>query len=199
MTTAPIRVPGLRERKKEATRQALHEAAVRLAVANGLEGLTVEAISDDVGVSRRTFSNYFGGKEEALLYSDQRRLARLLALVDGRPPAEEPWAALAHAARDLALDGVDDPRWLAQLQMLRNTPALLAERVAIYGTAERALAERVAVRLPRGVDGPDVTLAARLLAATFLAAVRIATQYWVDHPDTSLAAVLDDALTLARS
>src|SRR5689334_15164831 len=192
MTTAPLRVPGLRERKKEATRQAMHEAAVRLAVKHGLDGVTVEAIADTVGVSRRTFSNYFTGKEEALLYSDQRWITRLLALVDARPPAEEPWAALSRAARDLATDGVGDPRWVAQLQLMRSSPGLLAQRVAIYGTAERALAERVAVRLAPQPADRDVTLAARVLAATFLAAVRVATQYWVDHPETPLAAVLDE-------
>ena len=59
--------PGLRERKKAATRQALHEAAVRLAIAHGPDRITVEAVADEAGVSRRTFSNYFANKEEALL------------------------------------------------------------------------------------------------------------------------------------
>ncbi|SHJ98400.1 DNA-binding transcriptional regulator, AcrR family [Nocardiopsis flavescens] len=58
---------GLRERKKMATRRALREAAVRLALEHGLENVTVEDVAADVGVSTRTFFNYFGTKEEALL------------------------------------------------------------------------------------------------------------------------------------
>jgi AcrR family transcriptional regulator len=61
--TSPV---GLRERKKTATRQALHEAAVRLAVERGVDNVTIEAIADAASVSRRTFSNYFAGKEQAL-------------------------------------------------------------------------------------------------------------------------------------
>src|SRR5215212_8411293 len=103
---------GLRERKKMATRQALYEAAVRLAVEHGLERLTVEAIADAADVSRRTFSNYFPNKEEALLWSDRVRVRRLLDLVRERPAEEPPEHALAAAARELITGDTRDPGWL---------------------------------------------------------------------------------------
>ncbi|MFC7467789.1 TetR/AcrR family transcriptional regulator [Actinomadura keratinilytica] len=53
---------GLRERKKAATRQAVHEAAMRLTREHGLDHVTVEAIADAAEISRRTFSNYFAGR-----------------------------------------------------------------------------------------------------------------------------------------
>src|ERR1700761_8769527 len=91
---------GVRGGEKAATRQALHEAAMRLALANGFESITVEAVADAAGVSRRTFSNYFANKEEALLYGDQQRVRGLIASVRARPAAEPAWTALTRAARE---------------------------------------------------------------------------------------------------
>jgi len=61
-------LPGLRERKKADTRRALSDAALGLAFERGLDNVTREDIANVVGVSLRTFNNYFNGKYEALAY-----------------------------------------------------------------------------------------------------------------------------------
>ncbi len=59
--------PGLRERKKQQTRHAIHEAAFRLIDEQGLEASTIDQICSEADVSSRTFFNYFPSKAAALL------------------------------------------------------------------------------------------------------------------------------------
>lgn len=58
----------LRESKKQATRQAMSDAAARIVVEEGAEALTVARIANAAQVSPRTFHNYFSSVTEALLH-----------------------------------------------------------------------------------------------------------------------------------
>ncbi|HCN45248.1 MAG TPA: TetR family transcriptional regulator [Pseudomonas sp.] len=62
-----IKPCGLRERKKQQTRRAIHGAALRLLDEGGLENATVERICDAADVSARTFFNYYPSKAAAIL------------------------------------------------------------------------------------------------------------------------------------
>lgn len=61
-----VNQPNLRERKRQETAHALSRVAFDLAVEHGLDGYTIDDIAKTVGVSRRTFANYFSCKEEAI-------------------------------------------------------------------------------------------------------------------------------------
>lgn len=183
----------LRERKKAATRQALHEAALRLAMDRGLDQVTSEAVADAAGVSRRTFSNYFANKEQALLHGDTTRMRLLLELVLARPASEPVWVALSAAARGLLVYlGDRDPDWVARARLIRQHPSLVLYQVAMYASFERDLADAIASRLP-----PDETgIRPRLIAACYLGALRVAVQTWLDQPTgTSLSEMVDQALS----
>ena len=187
---------GLRARKKVATRQALHDAAFKLAVQQGFGRLTVEAIADQAGVSRRTFSNYFTNKEEALLYGDQQRMRVLIGMVRARPAHESPWTALTKAAQEFYPRFGDlDSEWAAEGRLLRAQPTLVAAQVQAHAALESELAGEVAARLTR--EDP-AGVRARLMAAAFLAALRVALQIWLDeNSGAQLSELVDDALAEA--
>jgi AcrR family transcriptional regulator len=58
--------PGLRERKRAALERDLASAALSLVAERGFAMVTVDDIVARTGVSRRTFSNYFACKEDAV-------------------------------------------------------------------------------------------------------------------------------------
>ncbi|MEV1331325.1 TetR family transcriptional regulator [Micromonospora costi] len=187
--------PGLRERKKAATRLALHDAALRLAIDQGLDRVTIEAIADAANVSRRTFSNYFSSKEEAIFHGDTMRLRRMLELIREQPTDEQPWTVLTRAALRLTEESYldADTEWLAHRRQLRGHPGLAAHQVAAYATVER----EVAAELARRLGGDDAALRSRVLAATFLATVRVAVQGWIEHPEQPLLDAVRAALAAA--
>ena len=94
-TTTQTEGPGLRQRKKLATRQALARAAMQIAVERGLDNVRVQDITDAVNVSRRTFTNYFSSKEEAIASLNSDRFAAAAEALSGRPAGEPLAGSLA--------------------------------------------------------------------------------------------------------
>jgi AcrR family transcriptional regulator len=63
----PISASSIRERRKAETARALKSAARRLTYDRGLSGYTVDELCQEVGVSRRTFFNYYASRENAVI------------------------------------------------------------------------------------------------------------------------------------
>lgn len=57
---------GLRERKRRAIAHDLATAAFDLTVKHGLDGFTIDELTEQAGYARRTFANYYSCKEEAV-------------------------------------------------------------------------------------------------------------------------------------
>ena len=80
---------GLREIKKEATAQALGEAAFELALERGMDGFVIDDVVERASYSRRTFANHFSCKEEAVasvLFVGADKVAAFIAGVpEGTP------------------------------------------------------------------------------------------------------------------
>lgn len=80
--------PGLRERKKQRTRQALIEGALRLFDEKGYEETTLAEIAAGAEVSTRTFFSYFASKEDVVFFDTKERLQLAVATIADRQPDE---------------------------------------------------------------------------------------------------------------
>ncbi|MFJ8857190.1 TetR family transcriptional regulator [Streptomyces sp. NPDC102451] len=189
---------GLRERKKAATRQAVHEATMRLTVEHGFDHVTVEAVADAAGISRRTFSNYFTNKEDALLYGEEQLIGSLVRAVRDRPADEPAWTALRAAVTEFSRR-VEPPEreWAIRTRLAMRHPSLLARQLANHAELERDLADAIAVR--RGPANDPVRPV--VMAAAFLATLRIAMRMWIEEDlARSPGEVIDEVLQeMARS
>jgi AcrR family transcriptional regulator len=199
-TTPHTADPGLRERKKLATREALALAALRLAVEVGLENLRVQDVTDQVNVSRRTFTNYFSCKEEAIASLSGGRFSRAVEALRDRP-ADEPLAeslAEVFAEQHRVASQLDGDR-IAQIRLLMTSPAMQGEALKVIVAAEEPLAKVIAERT--GAD-PQGDLYPHVLAAAVMAAVRAATGHWTTGgmrlADVIHEAVLQVAAPAAR-
>ncbi|MEO8263341.1 MAG: helix-turn-helix domain-containing protein, partial [Pseudolysinimonas sp.] len=67
MTDPAVETPGLRERKRLATRRAIQVAAIEIVRERGLDATTIDEIARIADISPRTFFNYFSSKEEAII------------------------------------------------------------------------------------------------------------------------------------
>ncbi|MER6386459.1 TetR family transcriptional regulator [Streptomyces sp. NPDC001250] len=183
MVTAPngTPAPGLRERKKTATRAALSQAALRLAVERGWENVRVEDIAAAAGVSPRTFNNYFPSKEAAVLATQAERAERIVEALRARPEQEPLWDALTGAFIDTFRDGGPDPSALQRIRLAMDHTQLAAAQLRFEAEAAETLAAEIAHRT--GTD-PERDLYPRLAATLAITTSRLAFEHWVASVST---------------
>ncbi|CAM5268572.1 hypothetical protein SCALM49S_05055 [Streptomyces californicus] len=83
---------GLRERKKQRTRDALVRASLELFTTQGYERTTVDEIVEAVDVSQRTFFRYFASKEDVTFAVQEIVESRFIDELRRRPAHEAPFA-----------------------------------------------------------------------------------------------------------
>jgi AcrR family transcriptional regulator len=167
---------GLRERKKRATRQALHSEALRLVAQRGFDDVTIEDIAAAADVSPRTFFNYFGSKEDVIVNPDPDRVERLRSMLASHTSAE-PALAVIETVLVQSLDEVTDRReeWLLRLRLVREIPALTPRHLAAFDAMERVLIDDVARRTGRSAASDIYPV---LVGSAAMAAMRAAIARW---------------------
>lgn len=164
---------GLRERKKQKTRQAIQRAALRLFMKQGYEATTVEDIAAAAEVSPSTFFNYFPSKEDVVLYDMYDPMAIELIL---KRPSNEPLATVARRViEELGRTFESDKEMiLSRGRLLMDVPEL---RSRMWDELERSQAlfvEVIARRTGRKADDFDL----RVLTRSFVGGIYEAVMEW---------------------
>jgi AcrR family transcriptional regulator len=183
-----------RERKKIATRRAIHEAAFELVDRQGLSGTTIEAISERAGVAPRTFWSYFPSKEDAVVGRDPDAAQTLRTALLARPEHEDIVVSLRAVLEEYVADRVVDSQLaVRRQQLIHREVSLMSAVAAAFNEIEQALISAVAERL--GLD-PAADLLPGVLVAATCGACRVAQLHWAEakgrrpFPD-----LLDEAFT----
>lgn len=132
---------GLRERKKEQTRSALHRAALELARdAESPNDVTVEAIAEAAGVSARTFFNYYPSKEAAFAGLDPDLPELLASRVRARPASESTGEAIRAVLEEYVAEHTRDKHWWdLRAEVARRSPEVAALAMGTSARTDRTL------------------------------------------------------------
>jgi len=174
--------PGLRERKKQRTRQLIADTARRLFAERGFEAVTVAEVARAAEVAEKTVFNYFPTKEDLFYSRLEAFQEEILSAVRTRKPGQTVLAAFRafllqpRGAFDLEASGGDEEA-TRQLQTMSRvitaSPALLARERQVYDQYATALATLIADET--GSPGAEVT--ARAVASALLGAHRALLAY----------------------
>jgi AcrR family transcriptional regulator len=184
--TAPL---GMRERKRREVRARIEEAALFLALRDGLDATTVDAISERADVSPRTFFNYFDTKDSAVLGVHQADLTDDLAAEHVARAAGQP---LVSSLVELVLAVMGAPTAAGavvhrdRVALVKRHPQVLAGQFAqiaarnewLVGTAQQIIAAAGGTE-PGGASRAE----AEVLLGTCGAAIRTAVREWADAED----------------
>jgi AcrR family transcriptional regulator len=189
---------GIRERKKQRTRQALRQAALELFQERGFEATTIADITAAADVAPRTFFSYFPTKEDVVLDEGPQRFDQLLQqTLRQRPHGEPLLAAFRRAALQIAADlqtQSDQQRALARI--VGSTPAIQARIRERMGQWEEQLAAMIAQERNAPPDDLDAHVVAAALVGVLRSVQRVAV---AAEMQLDLPALMDHAFDLLES
>ena len=181
--------PGLRERKKQETRDRISGVATGLFLERGFDAVSVAEVAEAAGVSKMTVFNYFPRKEDMFFDRGPEFVEMITEAVRGRPAGRPPVEAL----RDLVLRLFDQRHPLAGFQdamtafwaVVLGSPALRARVREAIEEGESLVAELFA----EAGDERRARMTAALVTAAYRACyVDAARRIMAGEPAESFAA-----------
>ncbi|WP_350353029.1 helix-turn-helix domain-containing protein [Microbacterium sp. A8/3-1] len=187
----------MREQRKRETSRALTKVARRLTADQGFAGFTVEELCAEVGVSRRTFFNYFESKENAVFgfaTIDSRQEALEEAFVAERGELLDDFVGLTIHRFGL-FNPLEDAAEL--FAVIEQEPRLLKAAFEQIAKNERRDMELIVRRMG---DVADADLRAEVMVHSVGALVRLSMDQLLHHHSTdSFETLITRRLELARA
>lgn len=180
---------GLRELKKERTREAIQREALRLIASQGYDATTCEQIAAAAEVSPATLFRYFANKEDVVLQDVYDPL--IAEAVQARPTGEAPVTAVRRGFAD-AFGHV----YQADLEAIRQRTALILSVPALRARSreqQESLVRHLADALGERASVTGRELDAEVAGSVFAAAVGVAVERWAQRGG-DLPAYVDAAL-----
>ena len=177
MTTASSNPPGLRERKKQRTRQAIVEAATRLFAERGYGDTTLAEVADEAEVALSTIFNYFPGKPDIVFAMTDAVIESARVRVVERPEGETATHAVLAWVSEV-LPELERP----YKEAIRRGPGIIAsdpDLVAAERLRTALLEDELALGFARdlGEDPPGVR--SRMMAAIALGGMIDVWNDWI--------------------
>ena len=168
---------GLRERKKQQTREAIAEAARALFVERGFEAVRVAEIARAADVSEKTVFNYFPTKEDLVFWRLEAFEEEILGALRERAPGEPALAAFRRfVLTPRGLIDEDDPaareRLLGITRMITSSRALVAREQQVFERFTGSLARMLAEETGAGAGDIEPWVAANAMMGVHRALVR---------------------------
>ena len=193
---------GLRERKKQRTREQIVDAAMRLFAERGYHATTIADIAAAADVAPRTFFSYFPSKEAVVFHDVDRDLDTLASALRERLPDETALDALRRW-----IDAMFD-QWMEEEDeaLLRKRLCREDEGLANFqGGVMARIHELVLDAIARDLGEPADALRPRLVASATMAALTSLEGSFDEQAKQRLPvgkaealAVLDDAMLFLR-
>jgi AcrR family transcriptional regulator len=172
---------GLRERKKQQTRELIAQTARRLFLERGFDHVPVAEIARAADVSEKTVFNYYPRKEDLVYFQLEAFEEELLAAVRDRAPGESVLDAFSHfVLQRRGLLAESDPeaaeRLAALTRMITESPALLTREREIFERYTESLAELLARETGAAPDDVEPRVVANALMGVHRALVDFTRQ-----------------------
>jgi len=144
---------GLRERKKQRTRQAIFAAALRLFAERGYDETTIADIAAAADVSPRTFFAYFPSKEDVIFAEIDDRLAEVQQRLSRRTPGETPLEIIRQSVVEVmeALVAEQGEHGPVQVRLVLERPALQARALQRMHETQQEVQRQICQLCP-GLD-----------------------------------------------
>jgi AcrR family transcriptional regulator len=159
---------GLRERKKQQTRELIAETARRLFTERGFERVSVAEIARVADVSEKTVFNYFPTKEDLVYWRLESFEEELLETIRSRSPGEgvlEAFVRFVGQPRGMLgeYDAATQERLAALTRMIVESPSLLSREQQIFEGYTASLAALLAEETGAAPDDVQAWVAATAL------------------------------------